>query len=166
MASIGNNVLASNAELRDAFMSPTETVYNAQLLDYIRRGKNIDMISGTSVGKPMVMRLYEVVFDKILNATQDTVAIARYNAQLKFLLHIYRGEAEDQNFANDYRKISSIDNTVKILLAETIMEFVEMGLFTEGQMEFVEIQLNIVLCSIEDLQPEMIKEREISDIFM
>ena len=159
MATVGNNILAKNSRLRDAFMCDSEDKYNEQLLEDISRGKRVDMISGYSVGSPLVMKLYEAVLDKLSSRCFDTVTMSKYMVQLRYLLHIYKGEPQGQNLANDYRMIYRIDNEVKVLLSETIIEFVEMGLFTEEQMEFVENQLNIMLGSIEDLHQELIREK-------
>lgn len=163
MATIGNNIKASNAELRDAFFdSPSERQYNDDLESglFKNRHTNPQGIPNALARRGIIAnetRKHIVDKIKIKVDTNHIVLSKNSSYGLGYLLNNV-----SFNFM-DLDLLYSLDNDIKRIVVEALVESADEGLFTEEQMSHIENFISLVLNSIEDCHQELIRERDIVD---
>ena len=151
MATIGNNGSAKNAELRDAFFeSEAEQEHLDELNCNMKYGRKIDNIMNK-------LNTYEIVV--ILNKINERLP-KNLDSHTKEKLNSLRFFLQNADFTEATTQVLyKIDNNIKRIYAEAIIECIEEGLFDEEKMTYAENFLSLVLGSIEDYQAVMEKEK-------
>ena len=159
MATIGNNISAQNAELREAFFdSENEKQYNKELeFDLFRnRYTNPQGIPNPLAQRGIIGNEQRKYIVNKIREKLDTnhVVLSKYHSgSLGYLLN---------NFSfkfNDLDKLYRLDSDMKRIVIESLVESVDEGLFNEEQMTHVENIISLVLNSIEDCHPELLLEK-------
>lgn len=148
MATVGNNFSKEPALFRDAFFTEEEvSYYEDTIIPTLKDGGKIDSIVST-------LNTYHIfkIIDKIRKKLPDQT-----NEETKTMLNLilFQCTINDRMLNHLY---NNVHTNLKLVLAETIQECVEEGMFDEAAMANVENFMAVLLGSIDDLHMERILE--------
>ncbi|MGN0960639.1 MAG: hypothetical protein ACI4PF_00400 [Christensenellales bacterium] len=157
-----NKVPNVDTTLRNAFLDNKEmSEYVAEMNSRLQSGEKIEGVSFSSIGVTNFLKFYEAVKKKINKLECNDETKCCLIEEIKSLLGLNGKDTKmvnniDKNLNNEFHYRNDY---LKNLLAETLVELVEEGIFDESQMKVVENQIALLLNSIEDYCPILELER-------
>ncbi|MBQ7351760.1 MAG: hypothetical protein IJW59_02695 [Clostridia bacterium] len=153
MGSVGNNISASVAYVRDCFLQGSEDVYSYKLI--------YDMEHNSRVKKPFLGSLPTEKINLIYASALQRLSNGKNNGSIdqKVLSHIQSMfEFKYCNGTLCRVLYDHVSPACKVVLAEAINDVVELEQFTEEEMQVVEDSMGIILGTIEDLHRVRFRE--------
>ena len=142
--------------LKDTFLEDEEMLNHVgEINDRLQSGETIKGVSFSSIGIKNFLKLYQSVEKKIYKLECDEETKLSLIEEVKALLGLSSKDTKmvnniDNNMNNE---LNRKNDYTKTLLAETLVELVDEGVFDESQMHVVEDQIALLLNSIEDYRP-------------